>query len=389
MEILVFGYKLKLEILILIGVLCLILVGHTICGTCNVPKIIEGYKLKSTKNIKIPNNKPKSTSVVGPSVATTSVAALSVATPSIETTSVATPSVETTSVPAPSVASSSVAAPSVATTSAGAVDTALARESEEDKAASDAAFLEKVFTIANVPLEHRAREEPFLLRIPINEREAFIKMIIENKARQDERDAHDKVQKAREAENASGLAKNEVEHAAFMTEVSKIMGMPPDHPDMVQFENRNRHLTPDQREKLLTALAKEKTQKEAWKVRVESDYRARLEKLSPAEREATLKKMINEEGNPDRLAILNSILASYTKKEGFTGANTSSWSAQNMTLIQGHSLPEGEMFMFANTKFAPECCPGTYSNSDGCECLTTNKFSFFKLRGNNLPYSEY
>lgn len=113
------------------------------------------------------------------------------------------------------------------------------------------------------------------------------------------------------------------------------------------------------------------------------------------------------------------------KKEGFTGANinygesslynlnddqevdTASWSAQNMTVTPGQPLsagvkqflsrepqpvplPEGEMFMFANTQFKPECCPNTYSNSSGCACMTGNQYNYLVLRGgNNVPYSQY
>jgi hypothetical protein len=113
-----------------------------------------------------------------------------------------------------------------------------------------------------------------------------------------------------------------------------------------------------------------------------------------------------------------------TKKEGFTGANinygessvynlndtpinTSSWSAQNMTVVPGQPLsagvkafmarqeqpvplPEGEMLMFANTPFKPECCPNTYSNSSGCACMTGKQYNYLVTRGsNNVPYSEY
>jgi len=117
--------------------------------------------------------------------------------------------------------------------------------------------------------------------------------------------------------------------------------------------------------------------------------------------------------------------ATTTTTEGFTGANinygesslyslsqddpvdTSSWSAQNMTVVPGQPLsegvkkflarpeqpvplPEGEMFMFANTKFAPECCPNTYSNSSGCACMTGAQYNYLITRsGNNVPYSEY
>ena len=112
------------------------------------------------------------------------------------------------------------------------------------------------------------------------------------------------------------------------------------------------------------------------------------------------------------------------KKEGFTGANinygessmynlnnapvdTSSWSAQNMTVTPGQPLsagvkaflarpqqqiplPEGEMLMFANTEFKPECCPNTYSTSTGCACMTGPQYNYLQNRAsNNVPYSEY
>ena len=48
MDISIFGYKLNLEILILIGVVYLILVGHTLCGCCNMGKIMEGFSEAAT-----------------------------------------------------------------------------------------------------------------------------------------------------------------------------------------------------------------------------------------------------------------------------------------------------------------------------------------------------
>ena len=113
------------------------------------------------------------------------------------------------------------------------------------------------------------------------------------------------------------------------------------------------------------------------------------------------------------------------KKEGFAGANTnygessqyslgnsstvdtSSWGQPNLTITPGQPetkavkaflareeqpipLPEGEMLMFANTKFAPEFCPNTYSNSSGCAAMTGKQISYLNSRGgNNVPYSEY
>jgi hypothetical protein len=50
-------------------------------------------------------------------------------------------------------------------------------------------------------------------------------------------------------------------------------------------------------------------------------------------------------------------------------------------------LPEGEMFFFKDTKFSPQCCPGTYSSSLGCACLSKPQFNYLVTRGgnNNIP----
>jgi hypothetical protein len=42
MDISILGYKVSLEILILIGIIYLIMVVHTMMGTCNMPLLIEG-----------------------------------------------------------------------------------------------------------------------------------------------------------------------------------------------------------------------------------------------------------------------------------------------------------------------------------------------------------
>ena len=123
--------------------------------------------------------------------------------------------------------------------------------------------------------------------------------------------------------------------------------------------------------------------------------------------------------------VANKVKGVVQSKEGFVGANinygqsspydlnsndavdTSSWSAQDMTVVPGKPLspgvkqflarkqqqlplPEGEMDFFANSEFKPECCPSSYSTSTGCWCGTSKDFNFIKLRGlNNVPYSEY
>lgn len=87
--------------------------------------------------------------------------------------------------------------------------------------------------------------------------------------------------------------------------------------------------------------------------------------------------------------------------------DTAGWSMPSLSVISGQPLspgvqqmlnretqpvplPEGELLMFANTPFKPECCPNSFSNSSGCACMTTGQYNYLILRGgNNTPYSEY
>lgn len=133
----------------------------------------------------------------------------------------------------------------------------------------------------------------------------------------------------------------------------------------------------------------------------------------------------NAAGDASAPAATPAATSTSTTTEGFTPANinfgesslynmsndvkinTPSWNAPNMTVVQGQPLsrgvkqflsrepqpvplPEGEMLMFANTPFKPECCPNTYSNSSGCACMTGDQYNYLILRGgNNVPYSQY
>jgi hypothetical protein len=87
--------------------------------------------------------------------------------------------------------------------------------------------------------------------------------------------------------------------------------------------------------------------------------------------------------------------------------NANKWNQPNMVVTPGQPLskgaqdilnrpsqplplPDGEMLMFANTEFKPDCCPNTYSTGSGCACMTTDQFNYLTVRGgNNIPYSEY
>jgi hypothetical protein len=46
-------------------------------------------------------------------------------------------------------------------------------------------------------------------------------------------------------------------------------------------------------------------------------------------------------------------------------------------------LPEGELLFFDTNKFSPECCPATYSNSEGCVCAAPEQMKYLSQRGGN------
>jgi len=90
-----------------------------------------------------------------------------------------------------------------------------------------------------------------------------------------------------------------------------------------------------------------------------------------------------------------------------TYLNTSSWGMPNLVVTPGKPiskaaqaiidrpnqqlpLPEGQLSLFDNMPFSPDCCPNTYSSSMGCACMNTDTYNYLITRaGNNVPYSEY
>lgn len=130
-------------------------------------------------------------------------------------------------------------------------------------------------------------------------------------------------------------------------------------------------------------------------------------------------------GMKEYARTLNFDMTTFKPIEGFVGANTnygesskysltndkpiktSSWFTPNLTYKKGGKigkgaqnildrkkqqipLPEGQLLMFANTEFKPDCCPNAYSNSMGCACMDVGQYNYLINRGgNNVPYSEY
>lgn len=70
---------------------------------------------------------------------------------------------------------------------------------------------------------------------------------------------------------------------------------------------------------------------------------------------------------------------SYANEMGYS-TSQSKWSQYKGTSVP---LPEGEMFMFANNEFKPECCPSTYTSSTGCACITQEQVNYINQRGGN------
>jgi hypothetical protein len=69
----------------------------------------------------------------------------------------------------------------------------------------------------------------------------------------------------------------------------------------------------------------------------------------------------------------------YAKNMGYSESKTK-YSQYKGTPVP---LAEGEMLMFKNNEFKPECCPSTYSSSSGCACISQEQVSYINERGGN------
>jgi hypothetical protein len=77
--------------------------------------------------------------------------------------------------------------------------------------------------------------------------------------------------------------------------------------------------------------------------------------------------------------------------------STSTSTPSTTTTTEGFANIEGSnnpsifsMLFFKDTKFKPQCCPSSYSNSMGCACINNSQYKYLIERGgNNVPFSEY
>ena len=71
------------------------------------------------------------------------------------------------------------------------------------------------------------------------------------------------------------------------------------------------------------------------------------------------------------------------KQEG-----ASSKLAGNIAPNPNEQLEQGQLFMFGENNFSPDCCPSIYSGSTGCACLSPQQMDFLNERGGNRTMSS-
>ena len=85
---------------------------------------------------------------------------------------------------------------------------------------------------------------------------------------------------------------------------------------------------------------------------------------------------------PDETALVpNDALFTYLSSQGPTKPVFTDNSSLNGPSIDGHPDSDKKMFMLANNRTSPNCCPSTFSTSTGCVCTTKNQRDFVASRG--------
>ena len=85
---------------------------------------------------------------------------------------------------------------------------------------------------------------------------------------------------------------------------------------------------------------------------------------------------------PDETALVpNDALFTYLSSQGPTKPVFTDNSALTGPPVDGHPESDKKMFMLANNRTSPNCCPSTFSTSTGCVCTTKNQRDFVASRG--------
>lgn len=88
--------------------------------------------------------------------------------------------------------------------------------------------------------------------------------------------------------------------------------------------------------------------------------------------------------SPDDTPFLpNETLYTYLGSEGPIKMKISDQSALSGPPVDGVDGSPTKMFMFANNRSSPACCPSTFSTSTGCVCSTKHQRQYVAERGGN------
>lgn len=90
--------------------------------------------------------------------------------------------------------------------------------------------------------------------------------------------------------------------------------------------------------------------------------------------------------SPDEISLIpNDALFTYLSSQGPQKPVFTDNSALTGTPIDGKEGSPKKMFMFANNRSSPNCCPSTFSTSTGCVCTTKAQRDFVSGRGGQGP----
>ena len=86
--------------------------------------------------------------------------------------------------------------------------------------------------------------------------------------------------------------------------------------------------------------------------------------------------------SPDETSLVpNDALFTYLSSQGPTKPVFTDNSALYGPPVDGHPDSDKKLFMFANNRTSPNCCPSTFSTSTGCVCTTKNQRDYIASRG--------
>lgn len=90
--------------------------------------------------------------------------------------------------------------------------------------------------------------------------------------------------------------------------------------------------------------------------------------------------------SPDEISLIpNDALFTYLSSQGPLKPVFTDNSSLTGTPVDGKEGSPKKMFMFANNRSSPNCCPSTFSTSTGCVCTTKNQRDFVSGRGGQGP----